>query len=161
MREIVSGVSHRVKPDPEEEMADQVIEQSKEEQEAAQVSREKEVSIKIPKMDIEDKSQKNTASKLSIDDILLSMGEKGDAIRQAAAKASRKSQNPNMPAGVISAMDEALMNMGVDVHGQEEKKPEEPVQEPAETAGKKTGRKTPGVRGGGNYFRQDQKDSYG
>lgn len=137
MREIVSGVSHRVKPDPEEEMADQVIEQSKEEQEAAQVSREKEVSIKIPKMDIEDKSQKNTASKLSIDDILLSMGEKGDAIRQAAAKASRKSQNPNMPAGVISAMDEALMNMGVDVHGQEEKKPEEPVQEPAETAGKK------------------------
>ena len=120
MREIVSGVRHRVQPDPEEEMADQVIEQSKEEQEAAQASREKEISIKIPKMDIEDKSRENIASKLSIDDILLSMGEKGDAIRQAAAKASRENQNPNTPAGVISAMDEALMNMGVDVHGQKE-----------------------------------------
>ena len=95
MREIVSGVRHRVQPDPEEEMADQVIEQSKEEQEAAQASREKEISIKIPKMDIEDKSRENIASKLSIDDILLSMGEKGDAIRQAAAKASRENQNPN------------------------------------------------------------------
>ena len=120
MREIVSGVRHRVQPDPEEEMADQVIEQSKEEQEAAQASREKEISIKIPKMDIEDKSRENIASKLSIDDILLSMGEKGDAIRQAAAKASRENQNPNTPAGVISAMDEALMNMGVNVHGQKE-----------------------------------------
>lgn len=129
MREIVSGVRHRVQPDPEEEMADQVIEQSKEEQEAAQASREKEISIKIPKMDIEDKSRENIASKLSIDDILLSMGEKGDAIRQAAAKASRENQNPNTPAGVISAMDEALMNMGVDVHGQKEEEQPEMTEE--------------------------------
>ena len=129
MREIVSGVRHRVQPDPEEEMADQVIEQSKEEQEDAQASREKEISIKIPKMDIEDKSRENIASKLSIDDILLSMGEKGDAIRQAAAKASRENQNPNTPAGVISAMDEALMNMGVDVHGQKEEEQPEMTEE--------------------------------
>lgn len=129
MREIVSGVRHRVQPDPEEEMADQVIEQSKEEQEAAQASREKEISIKIPKMDIEDKSRENIASKLSIDDILLSMGEKGDAIRQAAAKASRENQNPNTPAGVISAMDEALMNMGVNVHGQKEEEQPEMTEE--------------------------------
>ena len=80
-------------------------------------------------MDIEDKSRENIASKLSIDDILLSMGEKGDAIRQAAAKASRENQNPNTPAGVISAMDEALMNMGVNVHGQKEEEQPEMTEE--------------------------------
>ena len=79
------------------------------------------------------------------------MGEKGDAIRQAAAKASRENQNPNTPAGVISAMDEALMNMGVNVHGQkEEEQParqeEAPEEAPPDHAGDSGACQTDGNR---------------
>lgn len=129
MREIVYGVNRKPEPDPDEEMADQVIERSKEEQETA---REKEISLQMPKMQMPENGRKNTAAKLSIDDILLSMGEKGDAIRQAAARASREMQNPNRPAGVVSAMDEALMNMGVDLEAAQRTQPKEPKVQPSQ-----------------------------
>ena len=142
MREIVSGVNRRPEPDPDEELANQVIEQSKEEQETA---REKEISLQIPKMQISEQEGKNKAAQLSIDDILLSMGEKGDAIRQAAAKASREMQSGNRPAGVVSAMDEALMNMGVDLNAvqKEESHPAPPAEEEMVSPRQEEARKSP------------------
>ena len=49
MREIVSGVRHRVQPDPEEEMADQVIEQSKENRRLHRHPEKKKFPSKSPK----------------------------------------------------------------------------------------------------------------
>lgn len=164
MREIVSGVKRRTEDD--NEAADRVIEQSKQEQEAAMAAREQEmaaqnvnaarlaqdanaarlaqdVNAARPAQDINaagealrasltkgmqmrfgdqmsGKAPQNAAGQLSIDDILLSMGEKGNAMREAAKAARARTQNSTQPAGVVSAVDEALMNMGVDLSQQQE-----------------------------------------
>ncbi len=124
MREIIYGVGGRREesdmPDPE----DSVIQQSKQEQEAGMDSKEDEPSLKMPsRMQFQAKTGKPSAGKLSIDDILLSMGERGDAVREAAAKAAAGIKAPAN--GVVSAMDEALIGMGVEV----KKEPEAPEKE--------------------------------
>ena len=87
MREIVSGVSRRPEPVEENEPEDQVIAQSKEEQEAAAAVREPGAGLQMPpKVQIPEENETAKAPQLSIDDILLSMGEKGNAMRQAAAR---------------------------------------------------------------------------
>lgn len=133
MREIVAGVARRI--EPEEEPEDLAIQRSKEEQEAmkaSQASQEQEAAgaqtsgnrqapgsgFQLPP-----RQPKQPAPQLSIDDILLSMGERGDAVRQAAAAASAAAAKPQA-SGVVSAMDEALMGMGVELSRQ-------PVQETA------------------------------
>lgn len=120
MREIVSGVSRRPEPVEENEPEDQVIAQSKEEQEAAAAVREPGAGLQMPpKVQIPEENETAKAPQLSIDDILLSMGEKGNAMRQAAA---RMNQQAAHSAGVVSAVDEALINMG--------RNPEEQGQQP-------------------------------
>lgn len=127
MREIVAGVARRI--EPEEEPEDLAIQRSKEEQEAmkaSQASQEQEAAgaqtsgnrqapgsgFQLPP-----RQPKQPAPQLSIDDILLSMGERGDAVRQAAAAASAAAAKPQA-SGVVSAMDEALMGMGVELSRQ-------------------------------------------
>ena len=122
MREIVSGVSRRPEPVEENEPEDQVIAQSKEEQEAAAAVREPGAGLQMPpKVQIPEENETTKAPQLSIDDILLSMGEKGNAMRQAAA---RMNQQAAHSAGVVSAVDEALINMG--------RNPEEQAAQPVE-----------------------------
>ena len=118
MREIVSGVVRRI--EAEEQPEDLVIEKSKEEQEAmkaaaagmAQPSAGPALQNSAFQMPPRQPAQQ--AGQLSIDDILLSMGERGNAVRQAAAKASAEAAKPQA-SGVVSAMDEALMGMGVKI----------------------------------------------
>lgn len=114
MREIIYGVGGRREendvPDPE----DQIIEQSRQEQGSGTAGRGETPSLKMPsRMQFQTKTGNPSAGKLSIDDILLSMGERGDAVREAAAKAAAGIKAPAN--GVVSAMDEALMGMGVEV----------------------------------------------
>ena len=64
------------------------------------------------KLEIPELQKKKAAGQLTIDDILLSMGERGVAAREAAARASvNTTKKP--PEGVLSALDEALLNMGI------------------------------------------------
>jgi len=124
MREIIYGVGGRREeadvPDPE----DEVIQQSKEEQKNGAALNQAEPALKIPsRMQFQAKTEKQSVGKLSIDDILLSMGERGDAVREAAAKVAATTKAPAN--GVVSAMDEALMGMGVEV----KKEPEAPAKD--------------------------------
>ncbi len=112
MREIISGVGRRDDVDPDEEVVDRVIEESKKEQEAAMASREDSLRVRMSnRLKMPGRQGRTSAGKLSIDDVLLSMGEKGTAVRQAVAKAG--TPKGTQPEGVLSAVDEALLNMGV------------------------------------------------
>ncbi|MDD3795263.1 MAG: hypothetical protein PHE06_04700 [Lachnospiraceae bacterium] len=122
MREIVSGVISRngIEEDEDELAADQIIEQSKEEQAVKEPVPPvlKEMGIPVPtapRIQMPAAKAEAVAGQLSIDDILLSMGERGKAVKEAAAKASAAQKRPQA-SGVVSAMDEALMNMGVPPH---------------------------------------------
>ena len=79
MREIVSGVGPRSAMDEEEAALDQAIEQSKEDQENAVAARGADRTFSVPQSAA---SQKRTAGKLTIDDILLSMGDRGERVRE-------------------------------------------------------------------------------
>ena len=79
MREIVSGVGPRSAMDEEEAALDQAIEQSKEDQENAVAARGADRTFSVPQSQA---SQKRTAGKLTIDDILLSMADRGDHVRE-------------------------------------------------------------------------------
>ena len=81
MREIVPGVGPRNTMDEEEAALDQAIEQSKEDQENAVAARGADRTFSVPQSAA---SQKRTAGKLTIDDILLSMGEQGERVREVA-----------------------------------------------------------------------------
>ena len=111
VRELVSGIGGRPEFDEDEDAADRVIEESKKEQEEAKASQQEGIRMS-QRLEMPRRRKVEAAGKLSIDDILLSMGERGEAVREAAAKASapRKQQ----PAGVLSAVDEALLNMGIE-----------------------------------------------
>lgn len=130
MREIVAGVARRIEAEQTQE--DLVIEKSKEEQEAAKAARDAQNPMfQMPsQMKMPQQQPAKQAAQLSIDDILLSMGERGTAVREAAAKASAAAAKPQV-SGVVSAMDEALMNMGVEIP---ETPAEELVEEPIEEA---------------------------
>ena len=123
MREIVANVGRRgEEPEEDELAADAIIEQSKADQINPQQPGDQGVWLqRPPKVEIPKQEPLGEAGKLSIDDILLSMGEKGNQIREAAA---RMSQGKTQATGVISAVEEAVMNMGVQPpEAQEEEAP--------------------------------------
>ena len=115
MREIVAGVVREPEVSAEAEAADAAIEESKAELQAR--AEEEDAAFRIPQQ-----QEKVQAGQLSIDDILLSMGERGTEVREAASRAvGAGSRDENMagsasgePEGVVSAIDEALMSMGVE-----------------------------------------------
>ena len=149
MREIVSGVARRIEAEEqpedlaierskEEQEAMRAAQAAREQEEmrAAQAAREQE-AMRAAQAAREPEAAKaaaeaqqnrpfqmppqqpvQQASQISIDDILLSMGERGDAMRRAAAKASASAAKP--ASGVVSAMDEALMGMGVEIPRQQD-----------------------------------------
>ena len=94
MREIVSGVGPRTGLDEEEAALDEAIEQSKEDQENAVAARGADRTFSVPQSAA---SQKRTAGKLTIDDILLSMGDRGERVREVTGGT------------VLSASEEAEM----------------------------------------------------
>ena len=126
MREIVAGVIRTPEVSEDAAAADAVIEESRAQLAARS---EGESGIRIPQQ-----QGRVQAGKLSIDDILLSMGDRGTEVREAAAKATgagraqeEGQETGTAPAGVVSAIDEALMGMGVErrtpLSADEKKKP--------------------------------------
>ncbi len=111
VHQIISGVGRRDEVDPDQEAVDQVIEASKKDQEEAMAARQKDLRMHLNSVLNNPQNKKASAGKLSIDDVLLSMGEKGTAVRQAVEKAGLPKKAT--PQGVLSAVDEALLNMGV------------------------------------------------
>ncbi len=112
MKQIMSGVGIRDTVDPDEEIIDEVIERSKKDQEASIASRENGPGVRMNnRLQMPARKDHTEVGKLSIDDVLLSMGEKGNAVREAVAKAGIPTKK--QPDGVLSAVDEALLNMGV------------------------------------------------
>ena len=97
MREIVSGVGARQEEDSEETRLDEMIEQSKEDQENAVAARGADMTFRVPVSRAS--AERAEASKLTIDDILLAMGEKGDHVRKITSQGS-----------VLPADEEAQMN---------------------------------------------------
>ena len=97
MREIVSGVGARQEEDSEEARLDEMIEQSKEDQENAVAARGADITFRVPVSRAS--AERAEASKLTIDDILLAMGEKGDHVRKITSQGS-----------VLPADEEAQMN---------------------------------------------------
>ena len=122
MREIIGNVGRLEYIDEAQQAMDDLIEESKKDQ---ALEREKS-RLRMPRLRMPDLQKKQAAGKLTIDDILLSMGERGDAVREAAAKASP--YNTDSP-GVLSAVDEALLNMGIMPEGASEKQKAEPDQD--------------------------------
>ena len=82
MKKIISGIGPRDMVDDEEEQLDRVIEESKEDQEEAVVSRGLGMSLGMNQPE----KKKAEAPKLTIDDILLSMEDKGDAVRRVISE---------------------------------------------------------------------------
>ena len=82
MKKIISGIGPRDMVDEEEEQLDRVIEESKEDQEEAVVSRGLGMSLGMNQPE----EKKAEAPKLTIDDILLSMEDKGDAVRRVISE---------------------------------------------------------------------------
>ena len=97
MREIVSGVGARQEEDSEEARLDEMIEQSKEDQENAVAARGADMTFRVPVSRAS--AERAEASRLTIDDILLAMGEKGDHVRKITSQGS-----------VLAADEEARMN---------------------------------------------------
>ncbi len=110
MKEITSGVGVRDTKDPEEALVDEVIAQARNEQ----GRHDKEANGRSGLMDRIRRNnplsgqapQKVEAPRLSIDDVLLSMGEKGAAVRRTM---ENEAQSKEAPVGVLSAADEALL----------------------------------------------------
>ena len=134
MRRIVSGIGgKRDYSDEDEKAADRLIEESKKDQEEARAAREERMRRRL---NIPELKKRKAAGQLTIDDVLLSMGESGTTTRGAAAAvaASGEGSKP-APAGVLSALDEALLHMGVeDDEKTEEEKKEKDLPAPEELA---------------------------
>ena len=79
VREIVSGVGPRDVIGADEAILDEAIEQSKEDQENAVAARGSDMTFRVP---VSEAAQKRQAGRLTIDDILLSMGDGGERVRQ-------------------------------------------------------------------------------
>ena len=129
MRALVSGIGRRDYEDPGKAEQNEVIEDAKKEQEdaAEEEAKRMQQKLKIPRL-----QRKAAAGHLSIDDILLSMGDKGEHVREAVAKAGTPSKP--QPAGVLSAVDEALLNLGVNTAPMKQN-PEAVVEEIAKSTG--------------------------
>ena len=94
MREIVSGVGPKEQIGEDEAALEEAIDQSKEDQENAVAARGTDMTFRVPTSEA---SQKRQAGRLTIDDILLSMGDRGDHVRQVTGGT------------VMSATEEAQM----------------------------------------------------
>ncbi len=79
MREIVSGVAPKEEMDAAEAALNEAIDQSKEDQENAVAARGAENVFNVPQSAA---SQKRQAGRLTIDDILLSMGDQGERVKE-------------------------------------------------------------------------------
>ena len=120
MREIVSGVGPRTALDEEEAALDQAIEQSKEDQENAVAARGADRTFSVPQSAA---SQKRTAGKLTIDDILLSMGDRGERVREvtggnvlsAAEESAMLSEDPKIPEFLNEEVKEARQTAEIPV----------------------------------------------
>ena len=135
LREITSGISDRDTEDPDEAAMDRAIEESKrEQQDEIKAAREEQMNFR-QRFSMPDLRKKATAGQVTIDDVLLSMGERGDAVREAAAKARANRQNETgaVRGGVLSAVDEALLNMGIQPHTEEKEAEKTAYEEPVHT----------------------------
>ena len=94
MREIVSGVGPKDQMEMDEAVLEETIDQSKEDQENAVAARGADMTFRVP---VSEAAQKRTAGRLTIDDILLSMGDGGDHVREVTG------------GSVMSATEEAQM----------------------------------------------------
>ena len=120
MREIVSGVGPRTALDEEEAALDQAIEQSKEDQENAVAARGADRTFSVPQSAA---SQKRTAGKLTIDDILLSMGDRGERVREvtggnvlsASEESAMLSEDPKIPEFLNEEVKEARQTAEIPV----------------------------------------------
>ena len=120
MREIVSGVGPRNALDEEEAALDQAIEQSKEDQENAVAARGADRTFSVPQSAA---SQKRTAGKLTIDDILLSMGDRGERVREvtggnvlsASEESAMLSEDPKLPDFLNEEVKEARQTAEIPV----------------------------------------------
>lgn len=106
MREIVAGVGLRDLVDEEQEAKNQIIEDSKQDQEKALAAQAIRMSRKLSLPELQ---KRQAAGQLSIDDVLISMGDKGAHVRETVKDIH---QIKPAKAGVLSAVDEALLNMG-------------------------------------------------
>ena len=145
MREIVSGVGIRDLIDVDQEAIDRVIDESKHDQEALAEQDVRQIRMSR-KLTLPELQKKKDAGQLSIDDVLLSMGDKGVAVREAVSSIPDPSRP--QPAGVLSAVDEALLNMGVRTEKpepapEEAKAAAEKPEEPAETVSEEAGSAVP------------------
>ena len=101
MREIVSGVGPKAQISEEEAILENAIDQSKEDQEMAVAARGSDMTFRVPESEA---SQKRQAGRLTIDDILLSMGDRGEHVRKvtggsvmSASEESQMSDQPEIP----------------------------------------------------------------
>ena len=94
VREIVSGVGPKDALAADEAVLDEAIEQSKEDQENAVAARGTDMTFRVP---VSEASAKRQAGRLTIDDILLSMGDRGEHVRKVTG------------GSVMSANEEAQM----------------------------------------------------
>ena len=106
MREVVGNVGRMEYSDPDAEAADELIEASKKDQEDARNL------FRRPSLNIPDLEKKRAAGQLTLDDVLLSMGERGHEVREAASRSQAAINRGEGAGGVLSAVDEALLNMG-------------------------------------------------
>ncbi len=108
MKEITSGVGIRDTQDPNEALVDEVIAQARSAQEKEETSGNRLMDhIRRNNPLKRHAQQKAEAPQLSIDDVLLSMGEKGAAMRRTLEEEETVKA---VPGGVLSAVDEALLN---------------------------------------------------
>jgi len=134
MREVVAGLGIRGEIDEDEAAMDALIDQSKQEQ-AERIDSDAAQIRMTRKLTLPELQQKADAGQLSIDDVLLSMGEKGEAVRETVTEAKAASGAIPQRSGVLSAVDEALLNMGIQRKtAQEERKNAAAAKEREETA---------------------------
>ena len=126
MREVVGKVGRMEYTDPDAEAADELIEASKKDQEDARNL------FRRPSLNIPDLEKKRAAGQLTLDDVLLSMGERGHEVKEAASRSQAAINRGAGPGGVLSAVDEALLNMGASPVQEEIKAEEKKTPEPDE-----------------------------
>ena len=112
MQEVVAGVGLRDTVDEDEAAMDALIDKSKQEQ-ADRIDSDAARIRMTRKLTLPELQKKADAGQLSIDDVLLSMGDKGVAVRETIADAESAAGVRPQRTGVLSAVDEALLNMGV------------------------------------------------
>ena len=140
MREVVSGLGLRDQVDEDEAAMDALIDQSKQEQ-AARIDSDAAQIRMTRKLTLPELQKKADAGQISIDDVLLSMGDKGAAVRETVADARAASGMTPQRTGVLSAVDEALLNMGVQTkaaQSSEPQKEEEPAAEAVQAVPEET-----------------------